>query len=181
MHAILTVLHPQLPLAVSIAQSQLAQQEDNNYTAAHIYEDPEAVIMEYRSKADEANNHTSLPSDKEAFTATEKDLFGGGYATLEPSTHTGTGSRASTPDSEKSSLCEILPMSMNTSPADYEKPWSTATNTQCDVDLSPTHSHCNGAPDTSVYTDLLNTTVSAQDYEVPVIQNGNATMCASPV
>lgn len=138
---------------------------------------------------DEANNHTSLPSDKEAFSAAEKDHFGGGYATLEPSSRTGTGSRPSISDSEESSFCEIL--SANTCPADYEKPWSTGADTQYDVDPAHTRSpHCDGAAKAPIYTDLVTTTLSAQDYETPVIQNGNetpviqngnATMCASPV
>lgn len=168
---------------MAIAQSQLTQQEANNYTATHIYEDPEAVLTEYRGltlpgKESEANNHTPLPFAKEAFIHTTNDRLAGGYAILEPSGHFGDSSRPSISDSEASSFCESF--LQNTSPADYEKPCSTTAATHCDDDPTHTHSHGKDAAETSTYTDLLSTTMNTQDYETPVFQNGNAT-CASPV
>ena len=157
-------------LAVAIAQSQLTQQEENNYyTGAHIYEDPEAVVAEYR-KENEANNHTFLPFNKEAFLPTD-DRFAGGYAILEAGSHYGDA------ESEASSLCESILES--TCPADYEKPRNASTAPQSDADPPQMHSQSEDTAGTSAYTDLMSSTLNPRDYETPVIQNGNVT-CATP-
>lgn len=162
------------PLAVAIAQSQLTQQEENNYyTAAHIYEDPEAVVAEYR-KENEVNNHTFLPFNKEAFLPAADDHFVGGYAILEAGSHHGD---ASISESEASSLCESVLKS--TCPADYEKPWNASTAPQSDADPPQTHSQSEDTAGTSTYTDLMSSTLNPRDYETPVIQNGTVT-CGSP-
>lgn len=172
------------PLAVAIAQSQLTQQETNNYTTTHIYEDPEAVMAEYQSismsdKKIEATNHTCLPFDKEAFLPTADDRFGAGYAILEPNGYHGDTSRPSISDSEVSSLCESFLQS--TCPADYEKPQSTSTAAQTQSNPTCTHSQSEEPTvEASGYTDLLSSTLNARDYETPVFQNGNAA-CAAPV
>ena len=157
-------------LAVAIAQSQLTQQEENNYyTAAHIYEDPEAVVAEYQ-KENEANNHAFLPFNKEAFLPTD-DRFAGGYAILEAGSHHGDA------ESEASSVCESILES--TCPADYEKPRNASTAPQSDTDPPQTHSQSEDTAGTSAYTDLMSSTLNPRDYETPVIQNGNVT-CATP-
>jgi hypothetical protein len=144
-------------ITVSMEQTQASQEETNLYIGPHIYEDPEQCIQEYRldsmvrklSEVEESNhtNRTTRTSSAANGNSVRCHLNGTGYATLE------VGSRT---DYASSTDLQSQPEEA----APYERPWNTSQKSHYEYERKQ--------------SGPVDTTLTVQDYEAPVVLNEEA-------